>query len=110
MSDVKCVVVRLSGGKIVDPGDTKLRKKKEILAWELEGDGDLLVDFPVSPFGDPPQQPYCAGRFCVALCPPREGSESPATPGYTGRTYKYNIRVIRGGNKYTQDPNVEVIP
>lgn len=106
--DVKRVSVYSDG--TARPESVKLKKKSQIVVWALKGEGELKVWFNESPFGDPPQQPVCAGRFCVALYPPREGSEKPATPGHEGRVWDYMVEVKNASGTTQADPNVEVIP
>jgi hypothetical protein len=92
------------------PETIKVRKKTQIVVWALKGEGELNVSFPDSPFGDPPQQPTCVGRFCVILYPPREGSEKPPTEGHEGRVYKYDVTVKTPEGTTTADPHAEVVP
>ena len=106
--DVKRVSIFEDG--TARPETVKLKKKTQIVVWALKGEGNLEVTFPDSPFGDPAQQPVCAGRFCVVLYPPREGSEKPPTAGHEGRLYEYTVQVTTAGGTKTADPHAEVIP
>ena len=106
--DVKRVSVFPDG--TARPETVKVRKMTQIVVWALKGEGELKVNFPDSPFGETPKQPECAGRFCVILYPPREGSEKPPTPGHEGRDYEYTVQVTSAGETKTADPHTEVIP
>jgi hypothetical protein len=92
------------------PEKIKVRKNTQIVVWALKGEGELNVTFPDSPFGNPPQQPTCIGRFCVILYPPREGSEKPPTEGHEGRLYEYKVSVKTPEGTTTADPHAEVVP
>lgn len=108
--DVKRVNIKEADGTIEDPRTVKVRKREQIVVWALQGAGELQITFADSPFGDPPQQPTCLGRFCVILYPARENADEPRTLDHEGRVYKYKIVVDRDGKPVELDPDVEVIP
>jgi hypothetical protein len=99
-ADVRVVSVTPPGGEVdanFNPATIKVKKKRQIVVWVLEGEGSLQIHFANNPF---PEQPVCDGRFCFALKPP--AADKP-----TG-LYPYTATVTAGGQTTSADPNVEV--
>lgn len=99
-TDVRVVSVTPPGGAEdanFNPATIKVKKKRQIVVWVLEGEGSLQIHFANNPF---PEQPVCDGRFCFALKPP--AADKP-----TG-LYPYTATVTAGGQTTSADPNVEV--